>query len=583
MKRFLPIFLVVVLMLGAFSSISAQDGPEGEWLGTWPYVLMPDHHLNGFAAGGPNSNLGNVYRGLTELTPAFYMWASDEWMPVLAESWGFNEDATAYAITLRSDATWSNGEAINADDIIVTYALGRVIGWSQFNHIDRVEKIDDFTVHFHFIDEPSLLAERLLLKEYIVYRGTYQALADEALALFETGADAESEEWAALRTSVTEFRPDEYVTSGPYTYSLDDVGDSFMTLSWQPNSIYSDSVQFGSIKLWSGETDTTTPLILSGELAHSTNVYPPSSIEAFQAEGVDIITIPRGYGPGMLFNHTVAPWDMKEVRQAVAMIIDRDQNAFLTNGLGAQGTVYMSGLLDANVPVLLTEEAIAELDLYEFDTDRASALLESVGFSRNGDGIWADADGNTLSAEWKFPAEFADFSAASQDAIAQMNDFGFDITARALPWQETAADIRAGNFELSIWSWGLGSPFASRQFWNPVQRFNYTDLADGQRGMDFNMEFEFNGEMVNLDEMIDNASSGLDVEVQQERASEIALILNDLMPYIPLNVILSAEPFNTSVIAGAPAMDDPILANPSGSGDHFIIYYVLTGVLSPAE
>ena len=169
MKRlFLPVALAL-LLFGSLATVIAQDdmqAPDGTWFGTWPYTLPPDHHLNAYASGGPNSNLGNVYRGMVELTPAFYLWATDEYVGILADDWGFVDDNTAYEITLRDDALWSNGEQVNADDVITTYALGRLSGWSQFNFIDDVEKVDDFTVRFHFIDgEPSLQAERLLLKE----------------------------------------------------------------------------------------------------------------------------------------------------------------------------------------------------------------------------------------------------------------------------------------------------------------------------------------------------------------------------------------------------------------------------------
>jgi len=585
MKRLLTFLLVLLLSLTAFAGAVAQDdmaeAPEGTWFGTWPYTLMPDHHLNGYAAGGLNSNLGNVYRGLVELTPAYYMWADDEYMPLLAESWGFTEDNSAYEMTLRDDAMWSNGSQINADDVVVTYTLGEIMGWTQFTYIEGVEKVDDFTVRFDFLDEPSLLAERLILKEFIVARDTYGELAAQAQEVIDSGVAEDSEEWTNMRNTINEFRPEELVASGPYTYSLDDVGDSFMTMDWQPNSIYSDSVEFGTIQLWAGETDVTAPLVLSGELAHSTNVYSPSTIDSFVEEGVRLVTLPRAYGPALLFQHDTYPWNVTEVRKATAVVIDRAQNAFLTNGIGATPTVYMAGVLDENVPTMLPVEVIDELDRYEFDTERAEQLLTEAGFSRNDDGIWADEDGTTISAEFKFPAEFADFSASAQDAISQMNDFGFDITARALPWQETAADIRAGDFELSIWSWAGGSPFASRQFFGPVQRFNYVALTDGQVGMNFPMEFEYDGEMVNLDEMINNVNIGLDAEAQQDRAGEVALIINDLMPYVPLNIILSVEPFNEELIGGELTDDDPILQNPSGSGDHFLIYYILTGVLEP--
>lgn len=581
MKRLILLLVLVLLALGSFGNLVAQDAPVGTWLGTWPYRLPPDHHFNAYADGGPTTNLGNVYREMVELAPAFYMWATDSYVPILAESWGFVADNSAYEITLQSGLTWSNGSALDADDVITTYALGRLVGWTQFTFVGEVERVDDLTVRFHFTGEPSLLAEQLILREPIVADDTYGEYAEQALALFDTGATSDSEEWTTLLDTVREFRPESYIASGPYTYTLDDVGDSFLTMHWQPNSIFSGSVQFGEIRLWAGETDSTTPLVLSGEIAHSTNVYPPTVVESFVEQGLEIVTIPRGYGPAMLFNFTVHPWDVVEVRQAVALVIERNQNAFLTNGLGGTGTVYMAGILDGSVGTMLSQEVIDQLDPYAFDTDRAAALLESVGYSRNDAGIWEDSEGVTLSGEWVFPAEFADFAGATQDAIAQMNAFGFDIEARAMPWQEVPVAIRAGDFELSVWSWGAASPFASRHFANPLQRWT-TALAADEPGLGIPMEaYPYDGGTVNLDEMINTMNAGLDTDVHRERAGEVALIVNQTMPYIPLNVILSAEPFNTSLISGLPAADDPILLNPTGR-DHFIKLYILNGTLGPA-
>ncbi|MFW5708860.1 MAG: ABC transporter substrate-binding protein [Chloroflexota bacterium] len=584
MKRLTLIFALVLLAFGSiFASAYAQEeGPEGVWLGTWPYRLPPDHHLNAFADGGPNTNLGNTYREMVELAPAFYMWATNSYEPVLAESWGFADDGAAYEFTLKSGLTWSNGSAIDADDVITTYALGRLLDWAQFDFVDQIEKVDDLTVRFTFLGEPSLLAEQLILREPIVADDIYGELAQRSLDLFATGATSDSEEWAALLEEVRQYRPEEYIASGPYTYSLEDVGDSFLTMYWQPNSIFSDTVEFGEIRLWAGETDATTALVLSGEIAHSTNVYPPAAVDSFQEAGLEIVTIPRGYGPAMLFNFSVSPWDQVEVRQAVALVIERQQNAFLTNGLGGMGTEFMAGVLDSNVQAMLPQGVVDQLDRYEFDTDRAAALLESVGYSRNSDGVWADAEGNVLGGEWIFPAEFADFAGATQDAISQLNDFGFAIEARALPWQEVPDAIREGNFELTVWSWGAASPFAARHFQNPLQRWT-TDLDATQPGLGIPMaEYPYNGEMVNLDEMINAINVGLDAEAQAERAGEVALIINQTMPYIPLNVILSAEPFNTSLISGLPAEDDPLLLNPTGR-DHFIKWYIWNGVLGPVS
>lgn len=583
MKKLTLLLFLIVLVIGSFGVVSAQDAPDGVFLGTWPYSLPPNHHFNPFASGGTGDNLGTAYSELVTLAPAFYIWSSDSYEPMLAESFGFSDDGSAYQITLRSDATWSNGDPITANDVIVTYALGRLQGWSQFTYIDTVEAVDDFTVSFHFKDQPSLLAERLLLRESILPASVYGDFATRALEIFATDATSESESWVNLKTELSEFRPAELIASGPYTYTLADVSDSYLTLHWQPNSIFSGSVKFGEIRLWAGETDATTPLVLSGEIAFATNVYPPATLETFQQAGIRMINVSRGYGPAMLFNWARAPWDIQEVRQAAALVINRDQNAFLTNGLAAAGTIYMSGVLDGNVEAMLTPETIAALDRYEFDPTRAEELLAGVGFSRNADGVWENADGVSLTGEWLIPADFADFAGASQDAIAQLNAFGFDLTARAVPWQEVPPAIREGNFDVSVWSWGAGSPFSYSHLRNPLRRWQ-TELDQAtQPGMSIPMaEYPYNGGTVNLEDMIVNVNLGIDAVTHRENSSEIAMIINQTMPFIPLNIMESADPYNTSLLSGLPEDGDPILLNPAGV-DHFMKLYILNGTVGPAQ
>ncbi len=45
-----------------------------------------------------------------------------------------------------------------------------------------------------------------------------------------------------VATAIEEFRPETLNATGPYSYALSDVGEAFMTLHWQPNSIFSASV-----------------------------------------------------------------------------------------------------------------------------------------------------------------------------------------------------------------------------------------------------------------------------------------------------------------------------------------------------
>src|SRR5262249_29370655 len=167
MKRLLTIVLVALVLSMAASPgmlhSAAQDAPKGTWLGSWPYVLPPDHTLNGYASNGLNDNLGVIFRAYVTLPLAVYKWADNKYEGLLAEKLVFSDDVKSYNVTIKA-AKWSDGKAITADDVINTFAIGRIMGWSDWNYIFDVQKVDDRNVKFVFSGEASPVAERLILE-----------------------------------------------------------------------------------------------------------------------------------------------------------------------------------------------------------------------------------------------------------------------------------------------------------------------------------------------------------------------------------------------------------------------------------
>ena len=325
--RRITLLIVLALMLTSVAPALAQEGPTGTFYAAWPYPLPPDGHLNSFATGGPGQGAGiGLYWRWVELPLAFYLAADASYEGWLAESWEFEGD-DAFVVRLRQDAVWSDGTPITADDVVGTYAIGRILKWSEFNYVSAVEKVDDFTVRYA-LSNPSLVAQHLILRSPIRSMVTYGDLAQQALDLIASGAEVDGEEWSALQTEILEFRPESIIASGPFIYTLDDVGDSFMTLHWQPNSIFSDTVQFGEVRIWYGETEAITPLVLDGEVTYATHGFPPATDQAMQDAGLRVLRAPYNYGAAVYINHDVYPFSRPEVRQAMAMVIDREESAF---------------------------------------------------------------------------------------------------------------------------------------------------------------------------------------------------------------------------------------------------------------
>ena len=132
-----------------------------------------------------------------------------------------------------------------------------------------------------------------------------------------------------------------------------------------------------------------------------------------------------------------------------------------------------------------------------------------------------------------------------------------------------------GNFTLTVRSWGVASTFPFDQFNGVLHSFNYTGLPEGQTGINFPMEFEWNGEQVDYRALISETGAGLDPEAQRPAAAKAAKIYNDLLPVIPLSMALTNNPLNENLAAGAPADDDPIWLNGGGAADNYITYLVL--------
>lgn len=564
-------------MLFAFSAVSAQEPTT--FGGAWPYQVPPTGHLNMFATN--RLDLG-IYLYLRFPNYATYHWATGEYEGQLADSFGFDEDNN-YVVTLKSGITWSDGAPLTSADAVSTFNILYLLNDQIWRSVSSVEAVDDLTFKFT-VTAPSRDLERRILTQRPQSSSVYGDLAATAAEQVAAGGAAGDADFDAAVTALTEFRPETEVAVGPYVLDFSTVTDSNIILTKNEGGYASDTVLFDTITVWNGETEAVTPLVANGDVSYATHGFPPATEASFVEQGIDIVRGPGYTGPALYVNFEVPPLDRVEVRQAIAYAIDREPNGFVSLGESGVATEYMTGMSDSLAEAWLSEDVLDGLNTYDYDLEAAAALLEGIGFTQDADGHWMDENGEPLAFELKFPAEFADWSAAAENATQQLNDFGFQITATAVQFQQQLQDVYDSNFEMAIRGWGAASPFPSQSYLYPYQTLNGQGALAGEEvggGINFDTTVTYSGGEVNVFDAAVSSGEGLDSEVQAGYVTQLAQSYNELVPFIQLWERYGNNPLNRGNV-DAPASDDAVVQNPWSGTDAFIPYWILTGQLGPA-
>jgi peptide/nickel transport system substrate-binding protein len=564
---------------------AAQSAGGKEFHGAWPFELPPNGHFNEMVGVTHGILRDGIYVDIIVPPMAMYYWKDQKWLPLLANTWGFDTGANTFNVTLNSGLKWSDGKPLTSKDVVSTTWAARIIRNVLWQYIDSVNAVDDTTVSFH-MNKPSTVVERYVLRQLnVLSDAQYGDWAQKAQALFNSGKDLDSPEGKQLNTDFQQFRPDQVIASGPFTFDYSSITNAQLSLLKNPTGLFADRVAFDKIVLYNGETPDITPVVLNKDVDYATHGFPPATEQAFQQSGIRIIRPPTYSGPALMINlDKLTEFSDKRARQALAYAVNRDQNGFVSLGNSGKGVQYMAGFSDILVPNWLSSDDFQKLSTYGFDPAQASQLLQSAGWQKNGS-TWSTPAGQPAQYELIFPAEYADWSAAGADLADQLTSFGIQVTPRSVTFTQVPDQVDKGDFQMAIQGWGNGSqPHPHFSFVADLFTHNIPIAANkGGKGMAFPLQQTTDAlGPVNLEQLVVNAPLGLDDAAQKSAVSQVAIAFNELMPMIPL---FERYGNNASLegprVASFPPDSDPILLN-ALYGDNFVVMALLTGQLKPS-
>jgi len=308
--------------------------------------------------------------------------------PVLAaeipslENGGLAADGKSVIWKLKQGVKWHDGKPFTADDVVFTWEFARdpataAITVGSYKDI-QVEKIDQFTIRALFPVPKPFWAE--------AFTGGYGMILPKHL--FAPFAGAKS------REAPTNLTP---VGTGPYLFKEFKPGD-LVSAVINPNYHMPNRPYFDSIEMKGGgdAVSAARAVLQTGEYDYGWNMQvedevllrmekggkgrvlfnPGAGIEHIQVNSTDPWTEVDGERSSIKTTHPTL--SDPAVRDALALLVDRDSVQKFIYGRGGVATAnYL------NNPARFASKNTS----YEFNVDKAIAVLEKAGWKKGADGI----------------------------------------------------------------------------------------------------------------------------------------------------------------------------------------------------
>lgn len=380
-------------------------------------------------------------------------------VPDLAESYVVSNDGLSYTFTLRTDAKWSDGTAVTADDVKYTVEKAqdpalkspRRVNWEGVT----IEKVDTRTVAFKLKQPYAPFINNLTLG--ILPSHLWKSLTVDQIPFSSLNSNA--------------------VGSGPYIIaSIARSSDGIpMQFNLKSNPNYAQGEPYLSslvIKTFVSEKAQLAALA-SGAIESASNL---SAAGAESLSSASLATAPLTRVFGVFFNQNQNEiLAHKEVRQALDLVIDRP--SLIATVIGGYGTA-IDGPLPPTEQEKIAAEHVAQASTTQADNALAAGrILAKAGWKKNPATGFFELKGkvkgtaSTTLALSLSTANIPELVLAAKQIEEDWKAFGVDVDVRVFePSDLNQSVIRPRKYDALLFGLVTGKNSDLYPFWHSSQR-----------------------------------------------------------------------------------------------------------------
>ncbi|NJP31002.1 ABC transporter substrate-binding protein [Micromonospora thermarum] len=406
--------------------------------------------LNVGMPNGPQAENNNPFLTTSAAASLGYRWQIYEplmmWNPVkpadpmkpwLATKAEWSPDYTSVKVTIRTDATWSDGQKVTAEDVAFTYNLVKkypALNDQGVPYTEATASGNEVTIK---TSSPQFVnQQKVLWRVPIVPKHIWEKISDP--------------------TTDPVKQP---VGSGPYT--LKSFTPATTTLTVRESGYWQDLPKVKELRFTSYTDNSAQTTALANGESEWSFVFIPNYKTVFVAkdQANHKVWAPAILGiHGLYLNTTKKPFDDPALRRAMNMVIDRE-DIFVT----AEAEYFhplvksVTGLPTPAADAFIAPEFKGQE--HKVDVEGAKALLTGAGYKLEGNTL-KDKTGKAVTLTLTDPAGWSDYQTSLEIVKDNLSKIGIAATIDKANQDAWFRNVEQGNFDATFrWTEGGATPY----------------------------------------------------------------------------------------------------------------------------